>query len=217
MLGYVDPLAFGSFDARRDTLSALAANIGWIVNWWLRAGKGLPEWGFPGAFLRRVDNPLSITRFRELGYFDPRPLARVAVLGATAGARGGAAVARLPMMAAFGAFTVHAFFVLSPNVHENHQLFEAPLLVLAAALRPRFRSLLAAVSVIVTLNINCVYGAGLGMGWKIPRMITGIDVSVLLAFVNVGCWCGLRACYGQRRPLKTTKATEAPPPWLSNF
>ena len=35
----------------------------------------------------------------------------------------------LPMMAAFGAFTVHAFFVLSPNMHENHQLFEVPLLV----------------------------------------------------------------------------------------
>jgi len=180
-------LAFGSFDARRDTLSALAANLGWIVNWWLRAREGLPEWGFPGAFLRRVDNPLSITRFRELGYFDPRPLARVAVISATAW---GAWLARrsrdLPMMAAFGAFTVHAFFVLSPNVHESHQLFEVPLLVLAAALRPRFRSLLAAVSVIVTLNINYVYGAGLGMGWNVPRMMTSIDLSVLLAFVNVG-------------------------------
>jgi hypothetical protein len=179
-------LAFGSFDARRDTLSALAANIGWIVNWWLRAREGLPQWGFPKAFLQEVTNPLSITRFRDLGYFDPRPIAKMAVVSATAWA---AWVVRsapdVPMMAAFGAFTVHAFFVLSPNVHESHQLFEAPLLALAASLRPRFRSLLAAVSAIITLNINYVYGAGLGMGWKVPRMITGIDLSVLLAFANV--------------------------------
>jgi len=37
-----------------------------------------------------------------------------------------------------------------------------------------------------------VYGAGLQMGWRIPRMITGIDVSVVLAFVNIGVlvWLG---------------------------
>ena len=90
------------------------------------------------------------------------------------------------MAGAVGAFTVHAFFVLSPNMHESHQLFEVPLLVLAAALRPRFRPLLAAVSALVTLNINVVYGAGLQMGWSVPRMITGIDLTVLLAFLNVG-------------------------------
>jgi hypothetical protein len=55
-----------------------------------------------------------------------------------------------------------------------------------AALRTRFRPLLAAVRVIVTLNINYVYGAGLGMVWNVPRMITGIDLSVLLAFVDIG-------------------------------
>ena len=52
--------------------------------------------------------------------------------------------------------------------------------------RPRFRSLFVIVSSIVALNINYVYGAGLGMGWRIDRGITGIDLSVLLAFANVG-------------------------------
>lgn len=208
-------LAFGSFDERRDTMSAFAANAGWIVNWWLRSRESLPEAGFPGAYLRPVINPLSITRFRELGYFDPRPLTRVVVVALTAWAAWLARRSRdLAAAAAFGAFTVHAFFALSPNMHESHQLFEVPLLVLAAALRPRFRALLVVVSAIVTLNINYVYGAGLEMGWKIPRMITGIDVGVALAFVNLGvlvwfAWL-LRGELGE--DAVQTKATEAPNP-----
>jgi hypothetical protein len=45
-------------------------------------------------------------------------------------------------------------------MHEEYQLFEAPLLSWPRP-RPHFRPLLAAVSV-VTLNINYVYGAGWG-------------------------------------------------------
>jgi len=75
---------------------------------------------------------------------------------------------------------------LSPGMHEQHQLFEVPLLALAASLRRRLRPVFAAVSAIVALNINYIYGAGLGMGWAVPRMMTGIDLSVLVAFVNVG-------------------------------
>lgn len=180
-------LAFGSFDERRDTMSAYAANIGWIINWWLRSWFGLPELGFPRAFLQLVPRPLSITRFRELGYPNPRPIGRSAVIAATAWAMWIARRSRdLAMAAAVGAFAIHAFFVLSPGIHEHHQLFEIPLLVVAAALRPRLRPIFAAVSAIVALNINYLYGAGLGMGWAIPRMITGVDVSVVLAFVNIG-------------------------------
>lgn len=181
-------LAFGSFDQRRDTMSAYAANIGWILNWWLRAWyDGLPEFGFPRGFLQLVPRPLSITRFRQLGFPNPRPVGRAAVVIATAWAVWTARRTRelaLPM--AVGAFTIHAFFILSPGIHEHHQLFEIPLLVVAAALRPYFRPLFWAVSAIVAVNINLLYGAGLGMGWAIPRMTTGIDLSVLLAFVNIG-------------------------------
>jgi hypothetical protein len=180
-------LAFGSFDERRDTMSAYAANIGWIINWWLRSRFGLPELGFPRAFMQLVPRPLSITRFRELGYPNPRPVGRAAVITATAWAVWTARRSRdIALAAAVGAFTVHAFFILSPGIHEHHQLFEIPLLVLAAALRPRLRTVFFAVSAIVALNINFLYGAGLGMGWAIPRMLTGIDVSVILAFVNIG-------------------------------
>lgn len=180
-------LAFGSFDSRRDTMSAYAANIGWIINWWLRARFGVPELGFPKAFLQFVTRPLAITRFRELGYPDPRPIARTAVVALVAWAMWLTRKSRdFAIAAALGAFTVHAFFVISPGLHENHQLFEVPLLALAAAFRPRLRPLFYAVSAIVALSINTLYGAGLGMGWALPRMITVVDISVLASFANIG-------------------------------
>jgi hypothetical protein len=180
-------LAFGSFDARRDTMSAYAANIGWIINWGLRGWLGVADFGFPRAFLQPVPRPLSITRFRELGYPNPRPIGRVAVIAATAWAMWTVRRSRdLAMTAALGAFTIHAFFVLSTGMHEHHQLFEVPLLALAATLCPGFRPLFAVVSGIVALNINYIYGAGLGMGWNAPRMIIGVDLSVVVAFINVG-------------------------------
>jgi hypothetical protein len=180
-------LAFGSFDARRDTMSAYAANIGWIINWALRSWLAVPSLGLTRAFMQQVPRPLSITRFRELGYPNPRPIGRVAVIAAAAWALWVTRRSReLAIAAAVGAFTIHAFFVLSVGVHEHHQLFEVPLLVLAAALRPAFRPLFFAVSATVALNINYLYGVGLGLGGNVPRMITGIDLSVLLAFANLG-------------------------------
>ena len=179
-------LAFGSFYQRRDTMSAFAANIGWIINWALRSWLGVPDLGWR-AFLRIVPRPLAITRFRELGFPDPRPFATGAVVAFTAWALWVTRHTKdLAIAAALGAFTVHVFFVLSLGVHENHQLFEVPLLVLAAALRPRLRPLFVAVSALVALNINLLYGLGLGLGWAVPRTITGLDLSVVLAFVNIG-------------------------------
>jgi hypothetical protein len=71
-------------------------------------------------------------------------------------------------------------------MHESHQLFEIPLLALAAACMKRFRALYLTVSAIVALNINYLYGIGLGWGWAVPRTITVIDLSVVLAFANLG-------------------------------
>jgi hypothetical protein len=146
---------------------------------------GVSELGWR-AYLQVVPRPLAISRFRELGYPDPRPICGAAVALVTLWATWIASRARtLATSAALAAFTVHAFFVLNVGAHENHQLLEIPLLVLAAALMPGFRPLFIVVSAIVTLNINFYYGISLGWGWAIPRQITGIDVSVALAIVNV--------------------------------
>lgn len=178
-------LAFGSFYERRDTMSAFAANIGWIINWALRSWLSVPQRGW-AAFLQVVPRPLAISRFRELGYPNPRPVGATLVLVTVGWAMWIARHVRdLAVAAALGAFTVHAFFVLNVGAHENHQLLEIPLLVLAAGLRPGFRPLLVAVSAIVALNINFYYGISLGWGWAVPRRITGLDISVVLAFANV--------------------------------
>jgi hypothetical protein len=178
-------LAFGAFYQRRDTMSAFAANAGWIINWFLRSSMAVPEIGWR-AFLVLVPRPLAISRFRELGYPNPRPICAAAVLSVIAWAMWVSSRARdLAMGAALGAFTVHAFFVLNVGMHEGHQLFEVPLLVLAAALRPGLRPLLLVVSAIITLNINIYYGISIGWGWAVPRTLTGVDLGVVLAFANV--------------------------------
>jgi hypothetical protein len=59
-----------------------------------------------------------------------------------------------------------------------------PLLALAAALEPAFRPVFYAVTVIVALNINLFDGIGFGH-WAIPRSITFIDASVIVAAANV--------------------------------
>ncbi len=204
-------LAFGVFYERRDTMSAYAANLGWIVNWALRSSMGVAEIGWQ-AFLQVVPRPLAISRFRELGYPDPRPICGTAVALATLWATSIASrVQSLAMTSALAAFTVHAFFVLNVGAHENHQLFEVPLLVLAAALSPRLRPLAFAVSAIVTLNINFFYGISLGWGWAIPRHITVIDVSVALAFANVAtlAWFAAALSRESQEDAKTLKAFQA--------
>lgn len=178
-------LAFGSFYERRDTMSAFAANVGWLINWGLRSWFGLPELGWR-AFLQVVPRPLAISRFQELGYANPRPIAASMIVACLTWATWTIRQARdLGTIAALGALTVHAVFVLNVGMHESHQLLEIPLLVLAASLRPDLRALAVTVSAIVALNINTYYGIGLGWGWAVPRSITGVDLIVALAIANV--------------------------------
>ncbi len=93
---------------------------------------------------------------------------------------------RLAVHASLAAFTVQAFFVLGVSVHEHHMMLAVPFLAVAAALDPAFRPIFLAISASVALNMNLFYGISRGYGWAIPRTITPIDLSVLLAFVNVG-------------------------------
>jgi hypothetical protein len=67
-----------------------------------------------------------------------------------------------------------------------------PLLALAAALEPSLRPLFYVVSAIVALNMNLFYGIGIGRGWSVPRLMLGIDLSVLLSIANIAAlvWHG---------------------------
>jgi hypothetical protein len=178
-------IAFGSFYARRDILSGNAANIWWIANWLSRASHMVADQGWH-AFFVPVARIMAISTFVEQGLPNPRPFASAAILLVAGWAAWRVRHARsLAIHAALGAFTVHAFFVLGVGVHEHHQMLAVPLLALAAALCPGFRAIFVTVSLICALNMNLFYGISRGWGWAVPRMITPIDLSVLLSFANL--------------------------------
>jgi len=178
-------LAFGSFYARRDILSGNAANVWWIANYASRAWNQRMTLGIHALFqpVRRI---MAISTFQEQGLPNPRPFATAAAVGVA-----GFGIWRLrhnrdlASHALAAALTIHAFCVLAVGVHENHLIFVVPFLALAAALQPAIRPLFYAISAIAALNLNLFYGIGLGWGWSIPRMMLGIDLSVLLSFANI--------------------------------
>jgi hypothetical protein len=89
------------------------------------------------------------------------------------------------LLAALSAFLVHAYAVLATDAHENHAFAAVPLLVLAAAGRPRFKPLAAALTAIVTLNLF-FYGLRItgARDFALPRMTLGIDATLLVAALN---------------------------------
>lgn len=180
-------LAFGSWQGRRDILSGYAANLWWIATWLARGYNMIPQFGFPGAYFEPVFRILAITSWREMGLPNPRPFGTILIASACLWALWRTRRSpRLAMHAALAAFTVQAFFVLGVSVHEHHMMLAVPFLAVAAALEPALRPIFLALSASVALNMNLFYGIGRGYGWNIPRMITPIDLSVLLAFANVG-------------------------------
>ena len=78
-------------------------------------------------------------------------------------------------------YNVHA--TLAVQVHENHLFAALPLLTLAAA-GPPFAPVLAALTVIFTLNLNLFYGISEDVGYQIPRGLTIVDLTVVLAVAN---------------------------------
>jgi hypothetical protein len=88
------------------------------------------------------------------------------------------------LIAGVAAFIVHAYATLSAQVHENHLFAAVPLLVMASAGRRAFAPIAVGVSAVVALNLNLFYGFGDGIGYAVPRGITVIDLTVILAIVN---------------------------------
>jgi hypothetical protein len=86
---------------------------------------------------------------------------------------------------ATAAWTVYAYALFAAQVHENHLAPAVVLLAPAAAMDARLRPVFRATAAVVTLNLYLFYG--LGDGWPgIPRQITYVDASVLLAFASLG-------------------------------
>jgi len=170
--------------AQHDMLSANACNLWWIIGYLVRAKASMHDLGAWTAFTMPT-RILGISRMIEIGYPNPRLVGIALTSTAAAWALWTARRARdLSLVAALAAFLVHAYATLSAQVHENHLFAAVPLLVLASGGRREFRSIAIAVSAIVALNLNMFYGFGNGVGYALPRGITIVDATVVLAVVN---------------------------------
>ncbi|MEO5823966.1 MAG: hypothetical protein ABIT71_25955 [Vicinamibacteraceae bacterium] len=186
-----------------------------MVTYALRAWYQVPRVGLLAAYLAPVRRILALSTLEEIGWPNPRPLGTLAIAATTDWALWRLRGARdLAVHALGAAFIVHAFFVLGVGVHEHHMMLAIPLLALAAALRPGLRPLFYAISIIVALNMNVFYGLGYGIGWAVPRRLTGIDLSVLLALANIAAlvWHGrvLAREVGRADPVPATSYPPAP-------
>ena len=178
--------------AQHDMLSANAANLWWVIGYLLRVRYSIQDMGAWAAFTAPA-RILGIQRVIDIGYPDPRSIGIVLTVAAAAWALWTTSkfainnqqfAIDLWLIAGVGAFIVHAYATLSAQVHENHLFAAVPLLVLASAGRRAFAPICVGVSAVVALNLNVFYGFGDGIGYALPRGITVIDITVILALVN---------------------------------
>jgi hypothetical protein len=168
---------------RHDMLSADAANLWWVITYVMRASYAAGELGAWAAWTMTM-RILGMSTIVKLGYPNPRPIATLSILAATAWALWRARRATdLALLSAACAFIVHAYFLLGVAVHENHLYLAVPLLALAAAARPRLRPILFGVSAVFALNLYLFFGLGRGLPLP-PRHLTIVDTTVILAVLN---------------------------------
>ena len=155
-----------------DMLSAEYANVWWVLTWVLRG------WESPVHIL-------GISRAVALGIPNPRLIGTALGGGAMLWGFWRARAGSLAVALASGAFAVHAYTLLSVQVHENHLYLALPLMAAAGAVLPRLRGPYALASVVCLLNLYLFQGLGKDVPLP-PRDLAGVDATVLLAFVNVG-------------------------------
>jgi len=172
--------------AGHNMLSALAFNLWWIISY-LFAAAAVPATGGLGAALAAQPAVLTHAYAIARGLPHPRLIALALLVPVVCWACFRArAAADLGVHAALAAFIVVAYFVLSVQVHENHFFLAIPFLTLAAALRPAFAPVGAALSVTFALNLALTYGWAGRLPSTTQLPIVGIDATVIVAIANCG-------------------------------
>jgi len=184
-IGAVPNLIQGAGRAfHHDMLSAEATNLWWIVTWLLRASYAVQDLGAWAAWTMPV-RILGISRVMELGYPNARTIGTVLSTSVMLWGFWRARRASLPVVLASCIFAIHAYTVLSVQVHENHFYLALPLIAAAGTLLPRMRAPYVLASVVCLFNL--LLFQGLGRDYMLPlRRLTLVDASVILSFVNVG-------------------------------
>lgn len=166
--------------SRHRFLSGNAANLWWLVDYLLQVSGSIGSRGLWGAVTRTGIEPTLQVASPDVLRLIGVMLTAFAVVWAMKQAR---RADDLWLLAALGAFLIHAYVTLAVSVHENHLIGAVPLLALASAGRPRFIPIFVALSAIVTLNLNLFAGLG-DVGYAIPRGVTIVDATVVLALLN---------------------------------
>jgi hypothetical protein len=175
-------LAMVSGQVTHDSLSNEALNLWWIVGNVMLAGytwmRGANVWD--AVTFRATE--LEYSRATEHGFPHLRLIAALLALAAILWAVWTARRVRdVPLVAALAAFCVHAYATVGPQVHENHLFAAVPLLAVAAAGRRAFVPIFVAVSTLFALNI-AFWGIGIGAMWlALPRRLTVVDTTLLVA------------------------------------
>ena len=177
--------------ASHDMLSGYGLNAWWVVTWIVRSAYAAPVLGWFEAFTTPV-RILQITRFVEVGFFNPKPIAASIVIALTMWVcwrnRRGASPAAWAFV---GGWTVLTYFVWNVPVHENHLYLAVPLFALAAALDVRYRLAFWSVSAVCAINMYLFYGLGAGWPPIIGRSWTVVDLTVIVALGACALWLRL--------------------------
>jgi len=169
---------------QHDMLSGNACNLWWIVGYLLRAYYSMHDMGAWAAFTAPT-KILAISRVIELGYPNPRVVGLILFGSAAAWSLWTARrVGGLWIASALAAFLMHAYATLSAQVHENHLFAAVPLVGIAAAGRPRLTPIFVVLSAIFVLDLNLFYGISEDLGYALPRTVTIVDATVLVAIAN---------------------------------
>jgi hypothetical protein len=192
--------------AAQDMLSANAANVWWLVTWWLRVRDVWTEWG-PLASLTQETRILTIDRAIALGYPNPRllglALVSVAIVWACARMRRASSLATAFALAAW---TMHAYALFATQVHENHLTPAVVLLAPAAAINRGYRGVFVALTCVVTMNLYLFYGLGEGFPPVVSRAVTGIDATVLLSVASLASFTWLTRLIAREVPRAVSAA-----------
>jgi hypothetical protein len=194
-----------------DMVSGQGLNAWWIVSWIVRALDSL-DLGWRRAFTEPV-RILTISRFMEVGYPNPKPIGAAIVCLAIAWgiwrARKGLSLTGAALL---GAWCVYVYAMFSAQVHENHFYLAVPFLVVAAGFDSTLRPLLWAISAMTAFNMYVFYGLGAPWSPEINPQWTVLDMTVIASFVNVGLLVWLtRRMMAWREPA-AAQLTAAPVP-----
>jgi hypothetical protein len=171
--------------AAHDMLSGNALNLWWIVTWAARVVDTHRDAGWAAALTIRT-RILQVSDFARFAGWNVKPIGTaLVVLSLAAGSWLARGVRRPETLALFAAWSVLAYVMFGVQVHENHGLLAVPFLMIAAGLRRDWRPVCWTASLIVGLNMYLFYGLGDGRAPLVDRMMTGIDLSVLLSVLNV--------------------------------